>query len=80
MSVQLSGREAFAQSMVSYFRALPTARAEIEETIEYGRFVAARERTYWTGADGIERSAAALAVYEVEHGRIQRVWYYPTEA
>jgi hypothetical protein len=38
--------------------------------------VSARERAHWVGSAG-PRSQAALSVYEVRAGTIQRVWYFP---
>lgn len=73
---QLQGRAAFRRSMEEYFASVPGARAEIEQMIPAGEFVAARERAYWL-QNGQEVSQASLAVYEVRDGLIVTVWYYP---
>lgn len=75
---RLRGREAFRTSMLQYFAAVPSARAEVEAIFPVGGFVAVRERAYW--AEGSQQlSQASLAVYEVRDGLIRRVWYYPVE-
>lgn len=76
-SVEVRGREMLRDYMATYFEAQPTVRSEIEEAVVTGDFVAVRERASWTAPDGEDRSQAALAVYHVRDGLIQRVWYYP---
>lgn len=76
-SVEVRGREMLRSYMATYFEAQPAVRSEIEEAVVTGEFVAVRERASWTTPDGEERSQAALAVYHVRDGLIQRVWYYP---
>ncbi len=76
-SVEVRGREMLRDYMATYFEAQPAVRSEIEEAVVTGDFVAVRERASWTAPDGEERSQAALAVYHVRDGLIQRVWYYP---
>ena len=75
-SVEVRGREMLRSYMATYFEAQPAVRSEIEEAVVTGEFVAVRERASWTAPDGEERSQAALAVYNVRDGLIQRVWYY----
>ncbi len=41
-----------------------------------GPYVAIRERVSWTSKSG-RKSQAALGIYEVRDGLVQRVWYYP---
>lgn len=77
--VEVRGRIALAEGMRSYFASLPSVRSEVEGTLVSGAFVTLRERAIWTDESGIERSQAALGVYEVRDGLIQRVWYYPAE-
>lgn len=79
VSVELQGRVAFQRSMQAYFAAFPDARAEIDERLGGGVFVAVRERAFWPDGEGGEQSQASLAVYEVRDGLIQAVWYYPVE-
>lgn len=76
---EVRGREALADGMRSYFASLPSVRSEIEEWMVAGNLVTIRERASWTDASGIERSQAALGIYEVRDGLIQRVWYFPAE-
>ncbi len=65
--------EAFRGAMEAYFVAIPAARSEIESAVVSGTFVSVRERAFW----GDDQSQVALGVFEVRHGRILRVWYYP---
>ena len=51
----------------SYFKALPSARSELEQVMESGKYVIVRERASWT-RDGKERSQSALAIYEIRDG------------
>lgn len=61
-----------------YFKAMPSARSEIEAALLSGSFVAVRERVFCQGKDG-EKSRFSLAVYEVLNEKISRVWYFPAE-
>ncbi len=76
-SVEVRGRETLRDYMATYFEAQPAVRSELEDAVATGDFVAVRERVFWTTPDGEERSQAALAVYRVREGLVQRVWYYP---
>ena len=76
ISVELRGADAVRSGLVDYFRRLPTARSDIEAISALGPWVSVRERARWVGANG-PRSQAALSVYEVRGGLLQRVWYYP---
>jgi hypothetical protein len=78
ISVETAGVAALGESMRKYFRSLPSSRSSIEGVVEAGRFVSVRERARWQGKSG-ERTQSALAVYEVEEGRVRRVWYYPAQ-
>ncbi|MBL8521209.1 MAG: nuclear transport factor 2 family protein [Betaproteobacteria bacterium] len=77
--VQTRGRAALATGMAGYFKSLPSARSEIESLTVNGAFVSVKERARWKNKAGEDRSQAALAVYEVRAGLIQRVWYFPTQ-
>jgi len=76
--IEASGRGALKQAMQSYFKAIPSARSEIEAALLSGSFVAVRERAFWQGKVG-EKSQFSLAVYEVRDEKILRVWYFPAE-
>jgi hypothetical protein len=78
ISVETAGAAALGESMRKYFRSLPSSRSSIEGAVEAGRFVSVRERARWEGKSG-ERTQSALAVYEVDEGRVRRVWYYPAQ-
>ena len=76
--VELRGCEEFRRSREPCFASVAGARAEIEERLSVGRFVAVRERGYWIQG-GEEVSQAALAVYEICDGHIRRGWYCPVQ-
>jgi outer membrane protein assembly factor BamB len=78
IAVEADGKEALVAGMKGYFASIPKARSEAEGTFVSGRYVTVRERAYWT-VDGEDRSQSSLAVYEVEDGKVLRVWYYPAE-
>ena len=80
--IETSNARSLAPEMVAYFRRLPTARSDISAPVVNGSFVAVRETAQWDVRAGttVERRAqSSLAVYEVQNGRIRRVWYYPVE-
>lgn len=76
ISVEANGKQALLEGMRDYFESVRDVRAEIEATLPNLPFVATRERVYWQTDDG-ERSQASLAVYELEGGKVRRVWYFP---
>lgn len=78
MSVEAAGVEALRSSLESYFRSVPTARSTIERSLIAGPHVSIWERVRWQGRSG-ERTQASLAIYELQDGRIRRVWYYPAQ-
>jgi hypothetical protein len=77
LTVEARGRAMVRTQLTGYFRGLPSARSELETLTVLGPWVSAKERAHWTGSAG-PRSQAALSVYEVRGGLIQRVWYYPS--
>ena len=76
---EAAGQTALRDWMAKYLSVYPTMRKTIEQTIVHAPFVSAWERDRWKGKDGGERSQAQLVVYQVEEGRIQRVWRYPSQ-
>lgn len=75
---ETDGKHALRKAMRDYFKAIPSARSEIEGALPSGSFVAVRERAFWSTEQG-ERSQTSLAVYEIGEGKILRVWYFPAE-
>jgi hypothetical protein len=78
VSVQTRGSEALGNAMREYFQTVRNAHSELEELFVNGRFVSVRERASWDGKSG-RRSGSATGVYEIEGGRIVRVWYFPAQ-
>ena len=76
VAVEVRGAGPLRGSMEAYFRQLPSARSELEKVSVLGPWVSTIERAHWTSSGG-PRSQAAVAIYEVRHGLVQRVWYYP---
>lgn len=76
--VETDGEVAMRESMTGYFKAIPSARSQIEDAMVSGSYVAIRERAFWQGKDS-EQSQVALGVYEIRDGKIARVWYFPAE-
>jgi hypothetical protein len=77
LTVEARGSAMVRTQLTGYFGQLPSARSELEALTVLGPWVSATERAHWTGSAG-PRSQAALSVYEVRGGLIQRVWYYPS--
>ena len=79
VALEASGRAALSRSMQSYFESVPDVHAEIEQRIINGNFVTTRERLTWKTRNGLERSQASIAVFELRDGLIRRAWYYPAQ-
>lgn len=77
LAVEVRGAGPLRASMEAYFRQLPSARSELEVVSVLGPWVSTIERAHWTSANG-PRSQASVAIYEVRHGLVQRVWYFPS--
>lgn len=76
--VEADGASALGRAMRAYFTSTPSSRSMVDDVMGAGRFISVRERATWEGEDGT-RVQSALAIYEVENGRILRVWYYPAQ-
>ena len=74
--LEVHGQAGLRVSMESYFRSLPTSRSTLETVRSMDRWVSAWERATWDAPEG-PRTQFALSVYEVEDGRVRRVYYYP---
>lgn len=72
---ETSGRDALRTYLARYFRSVPTVQSRIESLIVASSFVAVHERVTWRSASG-EKTQSALAVYQVNDGRIVAVWYH----
>ncbi len=74
--VMAEGADALRAELESYVSPDAPPRSAIEIVKSHGPFVTTLERAFWT-VDGLEKSQAAFAVYEVEDDAIRRVWYFP---
>lgn len=76
--VETEGAEALGKALRDYFEAVPSARSTIDSKMVSGNRVSVRERAHWESEAG-PKSQAALSVYEIDDGRVRRVWYFPAE-
>jgi hypothetical protein len=79
IATDAAGQTALRDWMARYLGVYKTIRMTLEQPAVHGPFVSAWERVRWIGKDGGERGQARLVVYQVEDGRIQRVWRYPAQ-
>lgn len=77
--VDTEGREALRTGMVDYFASFPDVTTDFEYGISGSTYVSVRERVRWTTKDGAAKTQSAVAVYELQDGKIRRVWYYPSD-
>jgi hypothetical protein len=74
-----AGQTAFRDWMAKFLGVYKTTRKTIEQSMVHAPFVSVLERDRWKGKDGGERTQAQLVIYQVEDGKIQRVWRYPSQ-
>ena len=79
MVAHAQGVDGLIDGLTQYFEALPTVRAEIEHIHTAGSFVVARERVTWLDKEGKEQSQASYAIYQIQDGKIESVWYFEAE-
>ena len=80
VTARAHGRDEVGASLEQWFASFQWVQSLIEESFDVGSFVAVRVRVSWRDPDNEEHTQIALAVYEVEAGKIRRVWYYPEQA
>ncbi len=76
---EIKGREACRKSAGAEFKGSPSVHRELHMLATNGAFVSVRERSIWKAESGESRSQNALKVYEVEGGKIRRVWSFPAQ-
>jgi hypothetical protein len=72
---ELTGREALAKTLASYFAGTQKTQWTIEQATVVAQTVAVRERSQWSADDG-SGDRVSLAVYEIVDGRIARISYF----
>ena len=77
--VILRGREAIKAAVTAQFKKDPSDRRELHMLTPNGAFVSVRERAVEKAGTDEERSSNALSVFEVEDGRVRRVWSFPAQ-
>ena len=76
-----NGRQALITAMERYFETTPAVRSEVVRILSHNDTVAITERVSWTPANTDQpRLQASVAVYQLEEGLINAVWYYPASA
>lgn len=73
----LQGWPALEKWLKNYFAATKNVRSEASRVNANGPFVSFTETASWQSPSGITKKASSLAVYEVQGGKIARIWYYP---
>lgn len=77
VSVEATSKNALKDAMVGYFKSIPSARSELKSISEDGPFVHTIEQAFWQSGS-IEKSQCSMAIYQLEHHKISRVWYFPS--
>lgn len=77
LKAEVSGRDALAKSMETYFQSPSRVKGTLTKWNLNGDYVSVTETVKWTDVDGIAKSQSALTVYQMEDNLIRRVWYYP---
>lgn len=72
--IEYHGRTELLAFLRSAFLRRPDTQSEVTSLLALGAFAILREVARWDRSDAT-RSQAAMAIYEVRDGRIQRVWY-----
>ncbi len=76
VGVETTGRAELESAMQDYFDGIPDVQTTIEAIITAGDYLAIRERSSWPTEEGT-KTAAALAVYQIDDGKVRRLWYFP---
>ncbi|WP_273186977.1 nuclear transport factor 2 family protein [Hyphomonas adhaerens] len=72
------GRDTLTDNMEDYFDEADAVTTELSGWAIAGPYVSANETVRWTDEDGVQRSQAALVIYELSgDDQVRRVWYYP---
>ncbi len=74
--VEVHGQPGLRVSLESYFQSFPSASSTLESVRGVNRWVSAWERSTRDTPEG-PRIQLSLSVYEVQDGRVRRVYYYP---
>ena len=77
ISVEVSGRDALARNMTSYFESPTRVTATLKGWSINLPYLSVTETASWTTKDGTKKSQSSLTTYELEDNLIRRVWYYP---
>ncbi len=77
--LQAKGRAALRSTLESECKQMPSLHREPHMLTTNGAFVSVRERSTWKTEKGDERSQNAMTMYEVEAGKIRRIWRFPAQ-
>lgn len=74
---ETKGKAALKESLDPYFAGERTTVSRIESVMTSGNFVTVTERASWKDKEGVQKSQAAVIVYEFKDGLILNVWDFP---
>ncbi|HUF05120.1 MAG TPA: nuclear transport factor 2 family protein [Aridibacter sp.] len=74
---ETKGKQALKESLDPYFTGERTTISRIENIRASGHFVTVTERASWKDKEGVQKSQAAVIVYEFKDGLILNVWDFP---
>ncbi len=72
------GRDQLLEELKGYFASGDLTKGRLSDVSVNGQFVSALETVYYM-SDGEEKSQASISVYEIESGKLRRVWYFPAQ-
>jgi hypothetical protein len=77
LKTEVSGRNALAKSMETYFQSPSRVKGTLTNWNLNGDYVSVTETAKWKSVDGEPKSQSALTIYQMEDNLIRRVWYFP---
>lgn len=77
LRTETKGKAALKESLDPYFAGERTTVSRIENIMTSGNFVTVTERATWKDKDGVEKSQAAVIVYEFKDGLMLNIWDFP---
>lgn len=78
VTVDLEGREALQGWLEGYFSSLPNVESSYSQLSIHEPFYSFVETATW-GPDSARKQQSSMATYQIEEGKIHRVWYYYPE-
>lgn len=79
LTPELHGTKELHDWLVGYYARVPGARSRLVDVGPGGRFVSAYECAGSPAANGAFKEECAASMYEIEDGKVRRLWYFPGE-